>query len=121
MALSPGDHVLVRLKKDPDQLRHYVIVSDSVSQIYHWSLTPSRSVKRVDFSEANDTGIHLFWPGKLPDGIRRSYTYLDRDSAKGAYQEWEIEAATQLSKSADGAFTVRDKDVKYAVNWAGAA
>ncbi len=35
---------------------------------------------------------------------------LDLDSAKGAYQEWEIEAATQLSKSADGAFTVRDKD-----------
>ena len=110
MALSPGDHVLVRLKKDQDQLRHYVIVSDSVSQIHHWCLTPSRYTKRVDFSDANVTDIYLFWPGKLPKGIRRSDTFLDLDSAKGAYQEWEIEVATKLSKSADGAFTVRDKD-----------
>ncbi len=110
MALSTGDHVLVRLKKDPGQLRHYVIVSDSVSMMCHWSLTPSRYTQRVDFSDANVAEIHLFWPGQLPEDIRRSDTFLDLDSARGAYQEWEIEVATQLSKSADGAFTVRDKD-----------
>ncbi len=110
MALSTGDHVLVRLKKDPGQLLHYVIVSDSASLMCHWSLTPSRYTQLVDFSDANVAEIHLFWPGQLPEGILRSDTFLDLDSARGAYQEWEIEVATQLSKSADGAFTVRDED-----------
>ncbi len=110
MALSAGEHVLVCLKKDEAQWRHYVIVSDAAAQIYHWCLTPSRYTKRVDFSDANVSDIQLFIPGKLPKGVRRSDVLLDIDSAKGAYLDWEIAAATKLAEKAVGSFPLRAKD-----------
>ncbi len=93
MALSAKEHVLIKMIKEADRWRHYVIVSGAVDGIYHWCLTPSRQVRRVDFSSVNIAQILTFDGVKLPRGIDRKKVFLDVDSSSGRYTSSEIDDA----------------------------
>ncbi len=79
-ALEEDDHALIRMKKDSEQLRHYVVLSSAVDNIFHFCLTPARIVKKVDFS-AREISMIFLYEGGLPRSVRRSDVFLDADSS----------------------------------------
>ena len=101
MALTPGDHVL--LKTDDMYWRHAVILG-SADDIYHQVLTPARFIRHMDFS---DVQIHyiLPWDGEtLPKGLKAVNCIRDVDAPKGAFSDREIaRAISQVAgKAKDG-------------------
>ena len=82
MALGPGDRVLLLLKIG-DRAWREVVVLDERDGTFHHVLTPSRAVRRTDFSDQNVRGIVMLEPGKLPSKIKRSDIFLALDSVGG--------------------------------------
>ena len=90
MAFLPGEHVLVRLVRDPGMLRHYVVLSHPVEDVFHFCLTPSRQVRRVDFSSAGCSELFSFNGKDLPGRLGQGEVFLAKDSRAGDYTEEEI-------------------------------
>ena len=92
MAVEPGDHLLVLLKTGEKKWRHSVVLSRA-DGVFHSVLTPSRAVRRLDFSGADIQKIAV-WDGKnLPKSSKRENTFLDLDAAQGQFTTVEIQAA----------------------------
>ena len=101
MALSPRDHVLLLLRTGDRRYRHCVVL-DEANGVEHHVLTPSRQVRKVDFSSQVCKEI-VAWDGvKLPRGVGgKTNCFLDVDHSLGKFTKSEIdEAVAELASRA---------------------
>ncbi len=96
MALTQGDHILLRLKGGDkgagDVWRHCIVIGDAVG-VYHKVLTPARMIRDQDFSSKEIKAILPFDGKTAPAKLPRKSVFLDVDSPQGAFSDLEIQSA----------------------------
>ncbi len=94
MALSVGEHLLIRYKTGDRRWRHGVIVSPAFGAS-HKVLTPARVIRDVDFASTDIDKI-LAWDGvTLPKKVKPADAFIDLNSKQGTFSQAEIDDAVK--------------------------